>query len=237
MLVMPDGSLLFSQSLTSYSVIFRLPNRCSGVVLTKLVTQNLLHPYQLAHNGRGTLYVTNQNSNAVTRYNLTTGNPVGPNALFVTVTNPRGVAINAAGTRVYVAARDDGLLIEYDEASGVQLRSWPVPAPIYVLVANGLVVVDSASDNTVRVIDPVSGRYFFFCFFFIHFFYSGTEIRRLSVSGLLHGAGMTITSNNTLLVWSQDTSQIYAWDFATFSSLGLWKGGFSILPQGLTEVE
>jgi DNA-binding beta-propeller fold protein YncE len=79
LLVLPDGGLLFTQSRTSNSRVWKLKNACSGrdaqVFSHEAVA--LSHPYGLAANAHsGIVYVTNQLGNSIVVLNSTSGDMV-----------------------------------------------------------------------------------------------------------------------------------------------------------------
>lgn len=225
MLLLGDGSLLLAQSLTMNSIIMRLPNACSGHNLTAWIRFSLLHPYGLADNGRGTLYVTNQNSNLVTYYNSSTGGPLPPNAYFATVQNPRGIAVDPRTGNIYVSVRDEDLLVEYGENSGnTRLRTWKIGKPIQVIFHGGLLFVGGSANDEVLVIDLDN---------------SSADPQILTDPLLKHPAGMALVKN-TLLVMSQDRREILAWSQANrtvFTPLGVWKKDLPVQPEGLLFVQ
>ncbi len=90
LLLLPDGSLLFAQSRTTNSRVWRLKNACSGFDLSVFSSEAaaLSHPYGLAYSPRArTVFVSNQNGNSIVALNMTGGLK---NELFASLGSPRG---------------------------------------------------------------------------------------------------------------------------------------------------
>jgi DNA-binding beta-propeller fold protein YncE len=193
MLLMPDMSMLVAQSVDGNSAIWILPSACSGAGLRMLFRSKLQHPYGLARNSAGVVYVTNQNSATLVNYS-TSRTSVDK---FSNVVNPRGVAVDPVMGKVYVALTTLNLVGRFDENTTVMDLNVTVQQPIGVLFWSGFVFVGSAGTNSVAVIDTTLGR----------------VIQQLTHPLLQHPAGLAMDTGGMLLfVWSQDNSVILSWN-------------------------
>lgn len=224
MLVLPDGSLVLAQSLTVNSALFRLPVACDGRAGAPWIRSFLNHPYGLAHDGRGSLFVSNQNSNSITRYNYTTGQAIPPDTgLFASLANPRGVAVDTQRRLVYAAARDEDRVIAFDWDDGSwRVNSWVVARPIGVHLYRGKwLLLGSSGDDRVHVVD----------------LNSGAEVAQLAHVLLVHPSGLTDV-NGIVLVASQTQRLVLAWeasgpDAREWTPLGVWRKDLPLKPEGL----
>jgi DNA-binding beta-propeller fold protein YncE len=229
LLVLPDGSLLVSQATARAPAVLRVALPCSAPSVSRLVsslflsTSALAHPYGLAAGVQsGNLFVTNQDSNAVTRYSLPAGSLLPNSPVATNFTAPRGIAAGLSPGNVsslFVAARDLNAVLELDEASGALRRTFTVPQPIGVLVtAAGQLLAGSSGDDIVRVWDLGSGML----------------LSTLQHPQLQHPAGMAMLNSTLLLVLSQTAQLVVAFDLtnpaAPFSA-GVWAAALPVRPE------
>lgn len=207
MCVLPDGSLLLAQGLQANSVIYRFPNQCSGAQYAPWIRANLAHPYGINHNGRGTLYVANQNSNQITHYNYTTGQPIG-SGVFATMDVPRGLDVNLVTGNVYGAARAEGFIVEFSGLNGTRVHLFPCGNAIGILYWNGYLLGGCDKTASIEIWDATTR----------------VHLNSLTNRNLIHPAGLTIGPGPTLLVMAQQTLVVLAWDLSTSGGNATYKG-------------
>ncbi len=124
-----DGQLFVAQAHTSDSSILRFPLCAKASAQHVFTGGSLSHPYGLGI-WQDMLFVSNQDTDAVSTFNLTQNREVSNG--FPEIDGPRGLATDAKG-RVYVASKGADAVIVFDR-SGNQIGTVPKEDPIGVAV-------------------------------------------------------------------------------------------------------
>lgn len=152
----PDGSLYVVNGYKDNSLILRFTAPSAGWPVSFVqdyATDHLKHPFDLAFGPDGHLYVSNQDSNDVTRYEGPADQHPGTyKGTFLSGFGAvRGLAND--GTYWYVADEkggpsQTGAVIAYDQ-SGSQAGSIAVADPVHLLYSGGYIYIGSGSANQV----------------------------------------------------------------------------------------
>lgn len=220
-----DGALLVAQSSNTAPAVLRIANPCVpsavGALAAGSWTAGLRHPYGLALGAvSGDLFVSNQDSSAITRYQVTSGSLVA-SPWVGNLQQPRGVAASKIGSSILVGVRDQNVVLELDERSATQLRSFNIPSPIGVYVTpDNRLIAGSSKDNALRMWDLQSGNL----------------LATVQNAQMNHPAGMQLLDNSTLLVLSQDDRTVVQWDISNPAAPafgGIWASGLPQNPEQL----
>jgi DNA-binding beta-propeller fold protein YncE len=123
------GSIFVNQAHTADSSVLRFPLCAKASATHAFSGGTLSHPYGLAI-WRDMIFVSNQDTNAISTFNITLNREVSNG--FPQVDGPRGVAVDSGG-RVYVASKGNSAVMVFD-SKGNQLGSVPKDDPIGVAV-------------------------------------------------------------------------------------------------------
>ena len=175
---------------------------------------SLDHPYGLGQFGGSLLYSSNQDNNAVSKFNLTQGQEV--RSPLPSVGGPRGLAVDEANGVVFVASKDANAVLGFSSVNGSLVASISKTDPIGVAVYNNLIIVSSGQTGFVEAFSLTSP-------------YS----RVWSSSQTLgHGAGIAVdASSNTVYVAEQTTSSVMAFDVRNGQYISTLLSGLSDVPE------
>lgn len=237
-MVLYGDSLLTANANKDSSMIIQYGGACSKESLREMRvviptdTPGVDHPYGLAID-RAYLYITNQGTNSVLRFQLTTGEPapVAPAVYAEDGCDPedswcypgsfhqfdprsdgvRGIAIDAGRGRVYVANKDEGVLVLDNDGYHVGMINVDKPIGVAYCAARDSLIVGSKGDDTVLEYDVRTH-----------------EVRgEFSHKLLSHPAGLTCYGASAFVV-SQDEGMILEID--------LDSGDTTVVVEGLEDV-
>lgn len=224
----PDGRLSVSGSLSDDVTAVDLDTLAVSTLVAP-GSAGLSIPGQLAWSGN-TLLVASRIGNAVLYYDQN-GTPTGTRARGLTSPADSGMTI-APGGSLFVASAADNAVVEYEGASGGEIRKLSNACPIsftqpfdVVVDASGGVYVSCPGIDGVRTFDHLGVA--------VPFVSAGS-------GGLSNPRGLAFGSNGNLFVASGDlfSRRVLEYDGATGAFVGVFvdetgNGGGSIDPYGL----
>jgi DNA-binding beta-propeller fold protein YncE len=163
--VAADGTLFVADTQNSTIRTIAGPETSEPMITRSLVGRwagasdiELVAPAALAMDASGNLYIAEVHSNSILVYRNNTI------SMLAHVISPGAIAVNAAGTKVYVASLVAGKVFEIDSsangiANGSSIRALlntSAPAGLAVDGAGNIFVADSSA-NTIRRFDILSG--------------------------------------------------------------------------------
>jgi DNA-binding beta-propeller fold protein YncE len=235
-MVLYGDSLLVNNANKDSSMVIQYGGACSKESLREMRvviptdTPGVDHPYGLAID-HSYLYLTNQGTNTVLRFQLTTGEPadIAPAVFAEDGGDPedyypglfhqfdprsdgvRGIAIDAGRGFVYVADKDEGVLVLNGDGYHVGRIDVDKPIGVAICSARQSLVVGSKGDDTVVEYDLQTHKL------------KGEWSHKL----LSHPAGLTCYGSNVYVV-SQDEGMILEMDMDS--------GKTNVVVEGLEDV-
>jgi len=240
MLILPDGSLLLNSANQHVSTVLRYAS-CSadgtrasmGGFITPDASSGLSHPYGLAADADGSIYVSNQDTDVVLRFfGLNTAQPgqpmpaVGggqyPGSFFQLndgAEGVRGVAYDSASSLMWIA--DEQLGLYALNSTGDVVGHLDMASPIALFAAgDGFVYVSSSTgDNSAGFVYAVSSKTF-------------SVVTSFTADSLAHPSGIVV-NDGTLYVASHTNKSIMSFDVKTGKQLGTVVDNLPDNPEGL----
>lgn len=204
-----SSSLLFLQAYQTNSTLL-LTSNC-GRTTSSVSQKNLAHPYGIAIDPvRKIAYVSNQDSNNVVSFPLS--NPTSITQ-FVSVPNPRGVAVDSSGN-LYAASEDLNAVLVFSSA-GAKKGTISIDTPIGVYVNGSVLYVSSKSNKNPGV-----------------YSYDVTSLKHLLtyVTPDNHPTGI-LTTGGSLYVLGQQNGKLYRFRQSDASYIGVVISSFPDTPE------